>query len=71
MMDLKQFKAISDRSAKSYHQQKAFIKKVLAGRIDTCPQCKQKLIVILPNESSESGIYCQKKCTDIALDFDC
>ena len=70
MFDIKQFKALADSSAKSYHQQKAFIKKVLAGKVNSCPVCKQPLKVILEGKEQQSGIFCHKKCTDIALDID-
>lgn len=68
-MNNEQFKALAKSSADSYHQQKAFIKNVLSGKVDKCPQCQQKLFVYLLGESGQPGIFCQKKCTDIALDF--
>jgi len=70
MLDIKQFKSLTDSSAKSFHQQKAFIKKVLAGKLNNCPVCKQPLKVVLEGKDVQSGIYCHKKCTDIALDIE-
>ena len=70
MLDIKQFKALTDSSAKSYHQQKAFIKRVLAGKVNSCPVCKQPLKVVLESKELQAGIFCHKKCTDIALDID-
>ncbi len=69
-MNLEQFKSLTKQSSKSYHQQKAFIQSVLSGKIDKCPQCKQKLLINMESEPEVSGIFCQQKCTDIALDFD-
>jgi len=70
MLDIKKFKTLTDGSAKSYHQQKAFIKKVLAGKVSSCPVCKQPLKFVLENKETQTGIFCHKKCTDIALDID-
>lgn len=69
MLDAKQFKGLTDGSTKSYYQQKAFIKKVLEGKVESCPVCRQPLKVILEGKEASTGIYCHKKCTDIALDF--
>lgn len=83
MIDLEQFKALSKQSSKSYNDQKALIKKVLAGREMYCKSCKQILEVKLPenlpssntnsasveNDESAMGIRCAKGCTDISLDF--
>jgi hypothetical protein len=63
------FAQIAKKSTKSYHQQKAFIKKVLVGKVSHCPVCKQVLTVKLTAEDGQTGIYCAKKCTDIALDI--
>ncbi len=65
----KTFAQIAKLSTKSYHQQKAFIKKVLVGKLTTCPECKQVLTVKLNPEEGQTGIYCKQKCTDIALDI--
>lgn len=79
MIDEKQFNALSKQlgkqSSKSYNDQKAMIKKVLAGRDIYCKSCKQLLVATLPDsdveagDGSQSGIRCVKGCTDISLDF--
>ena len=69
MADHNSFAHLAKLSAKSYHQQKSFIKKVLAGQVTVCPECKQALTVNLNAEERQTGIYCDKKCTDIALDI--
>ena len=70
MPDHKSFAQLAKLSAKSYHQQKSFIKNVLNGKITHCPVCKQSLSVVLTGQDRQTGIYCAKKCTDIALDID-
>lgn len=62
------FSALGKKSSQSFHQQKALIKKVLAGQQMPCPVCKQSLRVFPPG-SDQPGIRCPKGCTDIALDF--
>ena len=79
MIDEKQFNTLSKQlgkqSSKSYNDQKALIKKVLSGREMHCKSCKQLIIAFLPEnepatgEGSQSGIRCNKGCTDISLDF--
>ncbi len=70
MSDLNTFEKISALSSKSFHDQKALIKKVLAGREVKCKVCQQLLTYKLPTgEDTPTGIYCKKGCTDIALDF--
>ena len=79
MNDANSFKKISSLSAKSFNDQKAMIKKVLAGREIHCKTCKAILKFSLPaetdfnntdsNEPSRGRIYCGKGCTDLALDF--
>ena len=67
MTDIAQLQALAKQSSQSFHQQRNFIKKVLAGKIGLCPQCQQPLKVHLTG-SGESSICCVKKCTDIALE---
>lgn len=79
MTDGNSFKKISSLSAKSFNDQKAMIKKVLSGREMHCKTCKGILKFSLPaeaeqngtdiNEPSRGSIYCEKGCTDLALDF--
>jgi len=69
MIDIKQFSQLKKNSTKSFNDQKALIKKVMSGRKINCKICGQPLELILPESSDQPGIYCQKKCTDINLDF--
>jgi hypothetical protein len=68
MFELSQLKSFNKLTSDSFHQQKNFIKKVLAGRITQCPQCKQNLTIHMSHKDEPSTIRCQKKCTDIELD---
>lgn len=70
MKNNKMFEAFSKQSAKSFNDQKALIKKVLAGRTMLCKSCQQVLIF---NDKSDKDdipatIRCAKGCTDIELD---
>ncbi len=69
MIDITQFSELKKNSTKSFNDQKALIKKVMSGRKINCETCGQPLQLILPENSDQPGIYCQKKCTDINLDF--
>ncbi|MGJ8692169.1 MAG: hypothetical protein ACSHW0_06775 [Thalassotalea sp.] len=68
MTNTEQFKRLSKQYAKSFNDQKAIIKKVLAGRIILCQQCQQ---VITFNEKNKECVQvrCSKGCTDILLDI--
>jgi len=68
-MDEQQFSRLKKASAKSFNDQKALIKKVLAGREIACQQCGTLIQVVLPEDKSATGLYCSKGCTNIALDF--
>ena len=69
MVDVSQFKQLQKQSAKSFNDQKALIKKVMAGREMNCSTCSGLLQLVLPEHSEQPGIKCQKGCTDIQLDF--
>ena len=69
MIDATQFKQLQKQSAKSFNDQKALIKKVMAGREIACKTCGSKLILALPGHSPQPGIKCANGCTDIQLDF--
>lgn len=69
MVELAQFKQLQKDSAKSFNDQKALIKKVMAGRDIKCPVCSQSLLLFTPEQSELAGIRCNKGCTDIQLDF--
>jgi hypothetical protein len=68
-MNEQQFERLKSVSAKSFNDQKALIKKVLAGRDITCQQCGTPIKVILPEDKKNTGLFCAKGCTNIALDF--
>ena len=68
-MDEKQFQRLKNDSAKSFNDQKALIKKVLAGRDIACQQCGSFIRVSLPEDKKTTGLFCAKGCTNIALDF--
>lgn len=69
MLELGQFKQLQKNSAKSFNDQKALIKKVMAGRDIKCSLCSQSLYLFTPEQSEQAGIRCNKGCTDIQLDF--
>lgn len=69
MIDIKQFDALKKSSAKSFNEQKAMIKKVMAGRIIHCEQCGSTIKLVLPEVSDSPGLFCGKGCTDIELDL--
>jgi len=68
MADMSLLSSFNKATSKSFHQQKNFIKKVLAGKVSQCPVCKQALTIHLTEASEQSTISCAKKCTDIELD---
>lgn len=82
MIDIKQFDLLKKNSAKSFNDQKALIKKLMAGRVIHCPDCGKALQLNLPKESQsakqvkqdvqkkKTGYCCNKGCTDVELDFD-
>ncbi|MBA6353773.1 MULTISPECIES: hypothetical protein [unclassified Colwellia] len=69
MLDITQFNLLKKSSAKSFNDQKALIKKVMAGREMKCETCGSILRLIVPEDKSTPGVYCGKGCTDICLDF--
>lgn len=60
------FSALNKATANSFHQQKAIIKKVLAGKSVRCPSCKQ--LLLLKSSEKQLKIECVKGCTDIQLE---
>lgn len=73
-MNEQQFNDIKKTSAQSFYDQKALIKKVLAGREIKCQQCGTIIQALFPenNQTKDiktTGLYCAKGCTNIALDF--
>ena len=73
MIDSNLFKALGKQSAKSFNDQKALIKKVLAGRVMLCEHCKQPIEFCdkktLKEQVVPAVIRCKKGCTDIELDI--
>ena len=59
-MDEQQFKRLKSVSAKSFNDQKALIKKVLAGREIACSQCGTFIRVNLPEDKKTTGCIVQK-----------
>ena len=85
MIDIKQFDLLKKKSAKSFNDQKALIKKLMAGREINCPDCGKVLNLHLPQgskstkkgeknrqegQNKKTGYCCAKGCTDVELDFD-
>ena len=69
MLDIKQFSQLKKTSAKSFNDQKALIKKVMAGRQMKCTTCGAIIQLVLPEDQGIAGVFCGKGCTDIYLDF--
>lgn len=63
------FSALNKQTAKSFNEQKALIKKVMAGRVINCETCNQPLKLLPPESHEKAGVACDKKCTFIELDF--
>lgn len=68
-MDLSGFKALQKQSSRSFHDQKALIKRVMAGKLVKCRICEQQIELYLPEKNDRPGIRCIKGCTDVELDF--
>ncbi|SEL67752.1 hypothetical protein SAMN05216262_11736 [Colwellia chukchiensis] len=68
-MDKQSFARLQGLSANSYNAQKSLIKNVLAGRQVTCQHCGTKIRVVLPADQQTTGLFCDKGCTNIELDF--
>lgn len=63
------FSKLNKLTAKSFNDQKATIKKVMAGRSIKCKTCSGVLKLVVPKEGNVPGIFCDKGCTNIELDF--
>jgi hypothetical protein len=70
MIDIRKFDELKKTSAKSFNAQKALIKKVTAGRVIQCDTCGTQIKLVLPEQSESPGLYCDKGCTNITLDFE-
>jgi len=69
MIDIKKFDELKKTSAQSFNQQKAMIKKVMAGRTINCEGCGGAIKLVPPESSENPGLFCGKGCTDIELDL--
>ncbi len=74
MIDIKMFAELQKKSKNSFVKQKQIVKKVIAGQEVLCPKCQQPLYLLTPeycstSSTKNSGIRCEKGCTDIQLDF--
>jgi len=74
MIDIKQFAELQKQSKNSFANQRQLMKKVMAGQTVLCPKCQQPLYLLTPERCSttsdeNSGIRCEKGCTEIQLDF--
>lgn len=71
-IDLSKLASIQKLSKKSYNDQKALIKKVLAGREMPCEHCGNLLVFIPADDQQSARIQCIKRtqvqCIDIELD---
>ena len=69
MIEKNTFALLTKQSAKSFNDQKALIKKVLAGRIMLCEKCQQPLKFTEYAEANKGAVIaCHNACTDIELD---
>ena len=68
------YSKLQKKSKNSFASQRQLLKQVMAGKTVLCTICRQPLFLQTPkhtgNTTNEnSGIRCQKGCTDIQLDF--
>ncbi|REL32155.1 hypothetical protein [Thalassotalea euphylliae] len=68
-MDLSALEALQKNSKRSYNDQKAIIKKVLAGRAVSCKVCHQPIMFNMANQNQPAKVCCAQGCTDIELDI--
>ncbi|TEW53487.1 hypothetical protein E2R68_12350 [Psychromonas sp. RZ22] len=63
------FSQINKIAAKSFNQQRNVIKRLAKGQTVLCEQCQQPLTLTVLSEG-ESGVQCNKGCTQINLELD-
>ena len=63
------FSQINKNAAKSFNEQRNLIKHLAKGKTVLCEQCQQPLTLTVKNED-ESGVQCDKGCTQINLELD-
>jgi hypothetical protein len=67
------FSQVNKTAAKSFNVQKRLIRDLCMGKDVICPVCNKKLVMIGPSTKpggKPPGIYCDKGCTKIELEFD-
>lgn len=69
VMDISGLDELQKQSSRSFHDQKAMIKRIMAGKTVNCKVCKLAVILVPPEQSPRPGLRCAKGCTDIELDF--
>lgn len=70
MIDFSCFSDLSKQKAKSFNQEKSYIKKVLNGRDVNCRECHKILEKHFIHNGTQLQLKCQQGCTDILLDID-
>lgn len=63
------FSKINKAAADSFHKQRNMIKQIATGKTVLCPSCKQPLTLTVTSEG-ESGVRCEKGCTEINLELE-
>ncbi|ATD08052.1 hypothetical protein SIO17_13460 [Pseudoalteromonas piscicida] len=64
------FSQLNKKSAKSFNDQKALIKKLSQGRVVNCPSCQQPIALSLSQSTSNRAVaQCKQGCTFIELDL--
>jgi RNase P subunit RPR2 len=63
------FSQINKNAAKSFNEQRNLIKLLAKGKTVLCEQCQQPLTLTVKSEV-ESGVQCNKGCTQINLELD-
>lgn len=69
MIAIEKFAELQKNAKNSYNQQKATIKKILAGKTVPCLKCQQALQLQIDNKQQAGVILCDKGCTEIHLEM--
>lgn len=70
MIDFSCFSDLSKQKAKSFNQEKSYIKKALSGKDVNCRKCLKVLEKHFINNGTQLKLQCKNGCTDILLDID-
>ncbi|GAA5136722.1 hypothetical protein [Thalassotalea piscium] len=70
MIDKNCFDELSKQKAKSFNQEKNYIKKALNGQTINCRVCQKQLQMQFINDKTQVKLQCKSSCTDILLDID-